>query len=124
MHLRAANLNVKPQKCELFLDRLDYMGHKVSREGIRPSKSKVAGPHDWAEPHSVSEVRTFLELTSYYRRFIDNDSKLVVLLTRLLKKESVWKDPERLPEDAVRAFEVLKQSLIDETPLNQREISF
>ena len=53
MRLRAANLKLKLKKCELFRDRLDYLGHEVSREGTRPSKSKVAGLHDWAEPRSV-----------------------------------------------------------------------
>ena len=45
--LREANLTLKPQKCELFRDRLDYLGHEVSCEGIQPTKSKIAGLHDW-----------------------------------------------------------------------------
>ena len=44
--LRAANLKLKPKKCQLFWDKLDYLGHEVSREGIRPSHAKIAGLHD------------------------------------------------------------------------------
>ena len=73
----------------------------------------MAGLHDWAELKSVSEVQSFLGFTFYYRRFVKNFRKLTVPLERLLKKKSTWKDNEHLPEDAIWAFEVLKQSLMD-----------
>ena len=102
--LRAANLKLKPQKCKLFRDKLDYLGHEVGREGIRPSYSKIAGLHDWAEPETISEVRTFLGFTSYYRCFIESYSQIAMPLTRLLKKDSKGTGRKRLPKDA-RAVE-------------------
>ena len=54
--LRAANLKLKPKKCELFHWRLEYLGHEVRSEGIKPSVGKVAGLHDWKVPGAVSEV--------------------------------------------------------------------
>ena len=93
--LRAANLKLKPKKCQLFRPKLDYLGHEISHEGIRPSQIKIAGLHDWKAPESISELRTFLGFTSYYRRFIDGYSKLAVPLTRLLKKDTHWSGKEK-----------------------------
>ena len=110
--LQATNLKLKPKKCELFRDKLDYLGHEVSREGIRPSHAKIAGLHDWAPPETISELRTFLGFTSYYRCFVDGYSKLAVPLTHLLKKEAAWSGRQALPEDAREAFEAIKATLI------------
>ncbi|MCP3857990.1 MAG: RNA-directed DNA polymerase, partial [Actinomycetia bacterium] len=69
---RRANLRLKPKKCELFRTHVEYLGHEVSAEGIRPSANKVSILSAWLEPISQTEVRTFRGFCSYYRHFLKN----------------------------------------------------
>ena len=84
LSLRAANHKLKLKKCELFQWRLEYQGHELSGEGIKPSVGKVAGLHDWKVPCLVLEMRTILRFTSYYRCFIDRFSRMAVPLKKTL----------------------------------------
>jgi hypothetical protein len=70
------------------------LGHVVSLEGIAVDPSKVKEVLDWKPPTTVTEVRSFLGLADYYRRFILNFSKIAKPATELLKKENkyVWSD--------------------------------
>jgi hypothetical protein len=79
----------------------------VSPEGIAVDPSKVKGVLDWKPPTTVSEVRNFLGLADYYRRFILSFSKIVKPVTKLLKKENkyVWSDA------CDEAFKLLKKLL-------------
>jgi hypothetical protein len=81
-------------KCEFWIKEVPFLGHVVSPEGIVVDLSKVKGVLDWEPPTSMSEVRSFLGLAGYYRRFILNFSKIAKPITKLLKKGSkyVWSD--------------------------------
>ena len=68
--LRAANLKLHANKCQLFQRRVDFLGYVVSEAGIEVQKDKTAAVNDWPVPVNVSELRSFLGLASYYRRFI------------------------------------------------------
>jgi hypothetical protein len=78
--LRRANLKLKPSKCKLFARKVEYLGHEVDHQGIRPSRGKVQALHN------LSKVRTYLGFTGYYRRFVLNYSELVKPLMELTKK--------------------------------------
>jgi hypothetical protein len=93
-HLREHQLYAKFSKCELWIKEVPFMGHVVSPEGIAVDPSKVKKVLDWKLPTTVSEVRSFLVLAGYYRRFIPNFSKIVKPVTELLKKENkyIWSD--------------------------------
>ena len=70
LRLRQAGLKLKAKKCNLFAKRVSYLGHIISQDGIATDPEKVKAVADWPVPSNVSEVRSFLGLCSYYRRFI------------------------------------------------------
>ena len=70
-----ANLKLKPSKYTLFATSVEYLGHEVDVNGIRPSRSKIQALHDWAVPKNLSETGTYLGFTGYYLRFVPNYSE-------------------------------------------------
>ncbi len=106
--LREVNLKLNPSKCCFAAGSVVFLGHVVSKEGIRPDPSKIDAVRDFPAPTMVVNVRSFLGLTGYYRRFIRGYSKLVGLLFELTKKDVVfvWN------QDCQRAFDALKKAPI------------
>jgi len=84
--LRKANLTVKPQKCQLGMAECVYLGHIVGRGVVRPEISKVEAIQAFSQPTTKKQVRAFLGITGYYRKFISNYSTLAAPLTDLTKK--------------------------------------
>nr|CAE03840.1 OSJNBb0013J13.17 [Oryza sativa Japonica Group] len=85
--LRDHQLFAKFSKCEFWLDRVAFLGHVISSNGVEVDPSKVEAVLAWNPPKNVSEIRSFLGLAGYYRRFIEGFSKLARPMTELLKKE-------------------------------------
>jgi hypothetical protein len=85
--LREHKLYAKFSKCEFWLSEVAFLGHIVSKEGIAVDPSKVTAVTEWDTPKNVREIQSFLGLAGYYRRFIENFSKLAKPMTELLKKE-------------------------------------
>lgn len=106
--LEQHQLYVGMEKCGFGLKEVDFLGHIVSGDGIRPDPAKVEAVQQWPVPSSVREVRSFLGLTGYYRRFIKHYSAKALPLTELTKAECEWRWAE--PQQA--AFEQLKQALV------------
>lgn len=106
--LRKANLKLKPRKCVLFQNHVKFLGHVVSDQGISCDEDKIQTVLDWPIPSNVSEVRGFLGLAGYYRRFIPNFSTVSFAMTRLTQKNRsfVW------DESCQKSFEKLKQLLV------------
>ncbi|GJU19712.1 putative reverse transcriptase domain-containing protein [Tanacetum coccineum] len=101
-------LYAKFSKCEFWLSRVAFLGHIVSSEGITMDPAKVEAITKWPRPTSVTEVRSFLGLAGYYRRFVDGFSRLALPLTKLMRKgeKFVWNDERE------KSFEELKQRLV------------
>ena len=78
----------KFKKCEFWLDSVAFLGHVVSKDGIAVNPKKVEAVVEWNRPNSVTEVRSFLGLASYYRRFVEGFSHLAMPLTRLTQKRA------------------------------------
>jgi hypothetical protein len=79
-------LYAKFSKCEFWINEVLFLGHVISPEGIIVDPGKVRDILDWKPPTSVTQVRSFLGLAGYYRRFIPNLSKISKPITELLKK--------------------------------------
>ena len=87
--LHKNQLFINGKKSEFFLDEIHYLGHIISREGVRMDPAKIQAIRDWPELRSVHEVRSFLGLCSYYRRFIRYFAALAAPLHDLTKKMSL-----------------------------------
>ena len=106
--IRTAGLKLKPEKCQLFQKEVDFLGHLVSAEGLRPNPHNIAKVEQWPTPTNVTDVRRILGLGNYYRRFVKNYSQLVRPLTDLTRKgiSFVW------TAACQHSFDALKQALI------------
>ena len=81
--LRREKLYAKFSKCEFWIRRVEFLGHVVSEEGIHVDPSKIKAIENWSAPKTPTEIRQFLGLAGYYRRFIQNFSRIAKPLTTL-----------------------------------------
>lgn len=84
--LRNHQLYAKESKCEFFRDHIDFLGHRIDRDGVHMMEDKVRAIREWPTPTSVDDVRSFLGMVGYYRKFIANFSSIAAAMTQLLKK--------------------------------------
>ncbi|XP_073270442.1 uncharacterized protein [Primulina huaijiensis] len=105
--LRDRQLYAKLSKCEFWLDRVVFLGHVISRGGISVDPTKVEAVLQWSAPTSVPEIRSFLGLAGYYRRFIEGFSKIARPLTQLTQKGVRF----QWSEACERSFQELKHRL-------------
>ena len=107
--IHTANLKLKPKKCNFFRREVAFLGHVVTTEGVACDPEKTKAVSDWEIPQSVTEVRSFLGLASYYRRFIKSFSTIASPLTALTKKGQKFE----WSSDCQTAFETLKSRLTE-----------
>jgi hypothetical protein len=112
--LKENKLYAKLEKCEFGVTEVDFLGHKITQEGLKMDDHKVKAIVDWEPPKSVPALRSFLGLASYYRKFIKNFAKIAAPLTNLLKKSAVTYEWE---EACDKAFEALKGILVEASVL-------
>ena len=105
--LRKNKLYAKFSKCDFWMKEVLFLGHIISKDGVAVDPSKVAAVMDWAQPKTVTEVRSFLGLAGYYRRFIKDFSIIAIPLTSLTKKDKkfIW------DEACEMSFKRLKECL-------------
>lgn len=108
--LRQANLKLQPDKCELLRKEVTYLGHIIGENGVRPDPKKIEAVQNFPVPKNAKNVKQFLGLAGYYRRFIKGFSKIAKPLTNLLKKDSdfKWEDKEQ------ESFNTLRDALCEE----------
>lgn len=96
----------KESKCNFAMEKVEYLGHFISGQGVETDPRKISAIVEWPVPKSVKDLRSFLGLSGYYRKFIRHYALLSKPLTELLKKGSfVWN------ESAQQAFTILKKAL-------------
>lgn len=106
--LRANKLYAKMEKCEFLKRTVDYLGHTVTSDGISPQRHKLFAIKNWPVPKSVSNVRSFLGLASYYRKYIKNFAHISSPMNELLKtkKKFIWSSSQS------DSFNALKEALV------------
>src|SRR5271155_2956486 len=104
---RQANLKLNMEKCHFCQKELIFLRHTISAEGILPDLTKVDKVKNFAVPINLTELRGFIGLASYYRRFIQDFSTIVEPMNRLLRKDTpyIWN------ENCQKAFNTLKEKL-------------
>ena len=108
--LEKAGLKLKTKKCHLFQDNIEFLGHRVCKDGIRAVAAKVKDIVDWAVPHDLKGLRGFLGMAGYYRRMIKNFATIAAPLNGLLKKGVRFEWTNKCQE----AFQLLKDALVSD----------
>ena len=105
--LREYKIYAKFSKCEFFQDKIQYLGHVITKKGISVDPDKIKAINDWPVPKDVTGIRSFMGITGYYRRFIEGFSKIAYPITSLQKKGTkfIWSNK------CQESFEKLKHSL-------------
>ncbi|KAH9780314.1 hypothetical protein KPL71_008031 [Citrus sinensis] len=104
--LKKHSFFIKANKCDFGKHKLEYLGHILTNQGVKVDGKKIEAMVAWPQPTNTTELRGFLGLTGYYRKFVGNYGVLAHPLTNLLKKGNFKWD-----EDAVSAFTMLKQAM-------------
>ncbi|GBG60136.1 hypothetical protein CBR_g3379 [Chara braunii] len=107
--LREANFKINAKKCDWAKTQVLYLGHVLDGDRVKPEDCKIAAIRDWPTPRTLAELRSFLGLANYCRKFVRNFSTIAAPLRRPLRKETIWK----WDKDCTSAVKKLKQALIE-----------
>ena len=89
-YLEDAGMRLKKEKCAFLMEEIEYLSHKISREGLQPTKSKIRAVAEAPASIRVSELRSFLGLVNYYRKFLPDLATAAAPLYALLRKTAQW----------------------------------
>lgn len=107
--IREAGIKLSPSKCSFMKDRVTYLGHVISKNGIETDPEKISKVRDWPLPKTEDQLVSFLGLCGYYRKFIENYAQLAAPLEKLCRKKSkldiAWNT------EGKESFEFFKQAL-------------
>ena len=104
--LKEKELYAKPLKCFIRIKEGDYLGYIVSHEGVKADPNKIKAMMDWSIPKTLKNIRGFLGLTGYYRKFVHNYGRISTPLPSLQKKNAFSLTPE-----ATQDFQQLKDAM-------------
>ncbi|GKD87256.1 putative reverse transcriptase domain-containing protein, partial [Tanacetum coccineum] len=107
--LKKEKLYAKFSKCDFWISIVQFLGHLIDSQGLHVHPAKIEAVKNWASPTTPTEIRQFLGLAGYYRRFIKDFSKIAKSLTELTQKNKkyIWGEDQEL------AFQLLKQKLCE-----------
>jgi len=108
--LEENDLYMKPEKCAWKVQKVNFLGVVMDQGKIKMEEDKVAGVLNWPVPKTVRDVRKFLGLANYYRRFVKDFAKLARPLNNLTRKDERWK----WEEEQQKVFEQLKTVFISQ----------
>ena len=105
--LERAGMRLKDGKCVFLMPEVEYLGHRISSQGLQPLESKVRAISEAPSPKNVAQLQSFLGLVNYYGKFLANSSTVLAPLYKLLKKAEPWK----WGKDQEAAFQEIKNAL-------------
>jgi hypothetical protein len=105
-----ANLRLNPKKCVFGSDSVEYLGHILLGDGVRPGQDKAKAMQSAQPPRSVKELRSFCGLANYFRSYIVQFAIKAVPLFRLTRQDSDWKGGD-MPPEAASAFLGLRDKI-------------
>lgn len=105
--IRVHQLFLNRKKCSFATSRVEYLGHFITKDGVSTDPDKIQAVEEWPHPQNLKQLRGFLGLAGYYRRFVKDFGKIAKPLTDMLKKDSFVWSPE-----STSAFTLLKQALV------------
>jgi len=111
--LETAGMRLKQQKCAFLLPEVEYLGHRITPNGLHPTPTKVKAITEAPAPKSVSELKAFLGLVNYYGKFLSNLATTLAPLYKLLKKNTCWSWGPKQKS----AFEAIKKQLTSDSLL-------
>ena len=118
-HLQEAGLKMKRSKCDFIKREIHYLGHLISPDGISPLPNKLDSIKHMPAPNSVKEIKQFLGLTGYYRKFVPRFANISRPLTTLTKKDAEFE----WTSACQKSFKLLKEALCDEPVLKYADTS-
>eukprot|EP00253_Pinus_taeda_P018433 PITA_18433 len=110
--LREHQLYAKFSKCDFFKEEIQYLGHVITKEGIAVDPEKIKTIMEWPIPKDVADIRSFMGLAGYYRRFVEGFSRIAYPITSLQKKGKIFK----WTSECQQSFDRLKH-LLTTTPI-------
>ena len=113
--LREYNLKLKPSKCILFQEEINYLAHQVLKRGVRSSNINVKAITEYAPPQTYTEIRAFLGLVGHYRWFIKSFAQIAQPLNEHLAGEGASRKSQQvsLSKEVLEAFKALKQACMN-----------
>jgi len=105
---KRVNLKLKPSKCHMMQTEILFLGHRISKDGIATDPAKIQLIKDWPAPTNLRQLRGFMGLAGYYRRFVKGFSRIASPLNHLMKKNQKFEWTEKCQE----AFDKLKEALM------------
>jgi hypothetical protein len=112
--LQNHGLKIRLEKCKFGSHDVMYLGFHLTKDGIKPGVDKLKAVKEAKPPANVHEVRQFLGLCNFFRSHVRNFATIASPLTKLTRKESLWRKGGELPKDAYLAFRELQAILVSE----------
>ncbi|GFX23532.1 retrovirus-related Pol polyprotein from transposon 17.6 [Trichonephila clavipes] len=110
--LSDANLKLNPSKCKFFQKEVNYLGHIISAEGVRTDPEKVSAVKNWKRPENLRELRSFLGLCTYYRKFVEGFSNIARPLHKLTESKQKFQWTKECEDSFLQLKEALTSSPI------------
>lgn len=117
--LKKAKLKINTNKCHFATKEMQFLGHLIGVEGIKPDPNNIVKVKEFPRPRTLTQLRSFIGLSSYYRRFIEKFSKIAIPLFKLTKKEESFEWTDQQEE----AFNLLKEKLTTKPILKYPDFS-
>ena len=109
--LRSANLTLKTSKCHFCRRETKYLGHVITKEGVKPDPDLIKSVVDFPRPQTIKDVQSFLGLTGYYRRFIENYARIAKPLIKQLRFTTTGNHHLQWSNECTEAFNIMKKKL-------------